>query len=79
MLGGVALKPQKFLTDPEAVHKNNSVSGRPAGWLKKRCDWRLFFSFLQKKKIFFKKMDNIFLSKKNKCEKKKKMRPPDWP
>ena len=38
-------------------------------WAKKRCDWRPFFSFLQKKK-FFPKMDNIFLEKRKKLGKK---------
>ena len=37
----------------KAVHKNNSVSGRPAGWLKKV--WlETFFSIFAKKKIFSK-------------------------
>ena len=50
----------------DAVHKNNSVSGVAAGWLKKVR--------LQKnaKKYFFSpKMDNIFLQRKKKVKKKK--------
>ena len=44
----------------EAVHNNNSVSGRPAGWLKK-VRLETFFSFFAKKK------------KKKKSGKKKKI------
>ena len=47
----------------QAVHKNNSVSGRLAGWLKK-VRLETFFSILQK-------MDNIFMEKKKRVEKKK--------
>ena len=60
-----------------AVHKNNSVSGRLAGWLKKVRLEKRKKSFLQKKKKS-PKMDNIFIEKKRKVEKKKKLRPPDW-
>ena len=48
-----------------AVHKNNSVSGRPAGWLKKVRLEPFFFIFA----IFFyfsPKIDNIFMGKKKK-------------
>ena len=53
---------------PQAVHKNNSVSGRPAGWLKKV---RLETFFLNFAKIFFspKKIDNIFIGKRKKLKK----------
>ena len=54
----------------EAVHKNNSVSGRPAGWLKK-VRLETFFFIFAKFLIFFPKIDNIFMEKKNKVEKKK--------
>ena len=49
----------------EAVHKNNSVSGRPAGWLKKV---RLETFFLH-----FSKNGQYFLRKKEKWKKKKKI------
>ena len=52
----------------EAVHKNNSVSSRPAGWLKKVRLETSFFHFCKKKKKST-KMDNIFMGKK-KVEKK---------
>ena len=61
----------------KAVHKNNSVSGRGAGWLKKVRLETFFFHFC-KKHFFFLKMDNIFLPTKKKVGKKKKLRPPDW-
>ena len=50
-----------------AVHKNSSVSGRPAGWLKKGATGDFIFAqffFLQKRTILL--------------WKKKKLRPPDW-
>ena len=47
LVGAVSLTKLLVITS-EAVHKNNSVSGRPAGWLKKISDWRLFFHFCQK-------------------------------
>ena len=56
----------------KAVHKNNSVSGRPAGWLKKGAAGNFFFHFC-KKNFFFPKIDKIFMEKKNKVEKKKKI------
>ena len=34
----------------KAVHKNNSVSRRPAGWLKKGATGDFFFHFCKKKK-----------------------------
>ena len=40
---------------------------RPSG--SKRCDWRIFFSILQKKKNL--KMDNISMENKKKSGKKK--------
>ena len=40
------------ISDAEAVHKNSSVSGRPAGWLKKVRPETF---------VFLLKMDNIFL------------------
>ena len=50
--------------DTRAVQKNNFVSGRPAGWLKKKVRLETFFLiFAQKKKIHL-KMDNIFNVKK---------------
>ena len=45
----------------QAVHKNNYVSGIAAGWLKKRCDWRLFFT----------NFCNFFSYHKKKVKKKK--------
>ena len=44
----------------KAVHKNNSVSGRPAGWLKKVRLETFFFIFAKKKKKI-PKMNNIFM------------------
>ena len=54
----------------KAVHKNNSVSGRLAGWLKK-VRLETFFFIFAKKKFVSPKIDNIFMGKKNKVEKKK--------
>ena len=48
----------------EAVHKNYSVSGKPAGWLKKSATGDYFFLIFFKN-IFFYKGDNIFKEKKN--------------
>ena len=55
-----------------AVRKNNSVSGRPAGWLKKgRLETFFFiFTFLHFL-IFLKKKRTIFSCKKKKVGKKK--------
>ena len=53
-----------------AVHKKNSVSGRPAGWLRKVRLETFFFHFC-KNKSFFLKLDNIFMERKKKVEKKK--------
>ena len=52
----------------QAVHKNNSVSGRPAGGLKK-VQLETFFPFFPF--LFFSspKMDNIFHGKKKKWKK----------
>ena len=50
LVGAVSLTKLLVITS-EAVHKNNSVSGRLAGWLKKVRLETFFFSFLQKKKI----------------------------
>ena len=55
----------------EAVHKNNSVSGRAAGWLKKVRLETLFFHFC--KIVFFSKIGQYFPTKKKlKWEKKQK-------
>ena len=51
------------LQNCKAVHKNNSVSSRPAGWLKKGATGDFFFIFAKKKKVFL-KMDNIFMETK---------------
>ena len=45
------------------------VSGRPAGWLKK-VRLETFFFIFAKKKFVSPKIDNIFMGKKNKVEKK---------
>ena len=62
----------------KAVYKNNSVSGRPAGWLKKGATGEFFFFFF------------LIHSCKKKEEKKRtiffhvggggggELRPPDW-
>ena len=54
----------------EAVHKNNSVSGRPAGWLQKVRLETLFFIFA-KKNVFFQKLTIFSWKKKIKWKKKK--------
>ena len=59
------------------ILKKNSVSGVAAGWFKK-VRMGTFFSFLQKKKVFSPKMDNIFLPKKKNQGKKRRKRPPYW-
>ena len=51
----------------EAVHKNNSVSGRAAGWLKK-VRLETLFSFLQEKYFPTNKKKGGFFF----------LRPPDW-
>ena len=61
-----------LLKESEAVHKNNSVSGRAAGWLKKVRLETFFFHFC-KIIFFFLKVDNIFLQKKKLKRKKKKI------
>ena len=54
----------------KAVHKNNSVSGRPAGWLKK-VRLETFFFIFAKKNIFFQKLTIFSWKKKIKWKKKK--------
>ena len=41
-----------FVCKSQAVHKKNSVSGRPAGWLKK-VRLETFFFIFAKKNFFF--------------------------
>ena len=55
-----------------AVHKNNSVSGRPAGWLKKARLETFFFNFA-KKIIKKSKNGQYFHGEKKKEWKKKKI------
>ena len=53
-----------------AVQKNNYVSGKAAGWLKKKVQLETFFFFSFLQRIFFSKMDNIFLPRKKKVGEK---------
>ena len=53
----------------QAVRKNNSVSGRPARWLKK-VRLETFFFIFEKKNILFQKIYNIFMEKKKNGKKK---------
>ena len=67
-------QPLNSMTVKKAVHKNNSVSGRPAGWLKKVRLKTFFFIFAKKKKKKKNPItDNIFMEKK--VEKKNCGRP----
>ena len=47
----------------KAIHKNNYVSGKAVGWLKK-VRLEIFFFHFCKKILFFPKMENIFEKKK---------------
>ena len=62
---------------PGAVHKNNSVSGRPAGWLKKvRLETPFYFIFYFF--YFFPPKNGQYFHGKKKSGKKKDLRLPDW-